>query len=117
MPAPSAPDPSPAAAAEEREPAAESQAVEQASRLRDVRGRLLERHSSGARARTEAEVATFRTEMEDRLHAARDGRQRAFADFNHRKERALGQLLPLFGEAYARAAVTMRLSSEVRITV
>ena len=84
--------------------AAESQAVEQASRLRDVRGRLLERHSSGARARTEAEVATFRTEMEDRLHAARDGRQRAFADFNHRKERALGQLLPRFGEAYARAA-------------
>ena len=35
-------------------------------------------------------MATFRSEMEDRLHAARDGRQRAFADFNHRKERALG---------------------------
>ena len=32
-------------------------------------------------------MATFRTEMEERLHAARDGRQRAFADFNHRKER------------------------------
>ena len=53
-------------------------------------------------------MATFRTEMEDRLHAARDGRQRAFADFNHRKERALGQLLPRFGEACARAEQKQR---------
>ena len=35
-------------------------------------------------------------EMEDRLHAARDGRLRAFADFNRQKERALNQLIPQF---------------------
>ena len=82
----------------------ETQAVEQANRLRAVRTRLLERHASGARARTEAEVASFRKEMEDRLHAARDGRLRAFADFNRQKERALNQLIPQFAAKYARSA-------------
>jgi len=90
------------------EEALAAQTAEQVGRLRKARFQLQQRHASAARARTEREVASFREQLEERLHAARRGRERAMADFNRRQERAVSEHMPRVAARFARAAEQQR---------
>ena len=86
----------------------------QVGRLRKARFQLQQRHASAARARTEREVASFRSSSR-RLHAARRGRERAMADFNRRQERAVSSTCrELRPDLRARAAPAIALEEAAR---
>ena len=85
-----------------------AQTAEQVGRLRKARFQLQQRHASAARARTEREVASFREQLEERLHAARRGRERAMADFNRRQERGIRAHAESCGQICARRRAATR---------